>query len=73
MAVARKTMDCRMMPSESKCTVVISGDEDEVLELAVAHAVAAHGHTEGPELRESLRGALRAEEELAAEVAPLSS
>jgi len=65
--VARKTLDCRSMPSDRHCTVVISGEEDEVLELAAAHAVASHGHTDGPELREGLRAGLRDEETLQAE------
>jgi hypothetical protein len=60
-------MDCRIMPSESNCSVVISGEEDEVLELAAAHAVATHGHVDSPELRAELRAALRDEEELQAE------
>jgi len=60
-------MDCRSMPSESNCSVVISGEEDEVLELAAAHAVATHGHVDSPELRAELRAALRDEEELQAE------
>jgi Protein of unknown function (DUF1059) len=60
------TMDCRTVPSETNCTVVITGEENEVLQLAAAHAVATHGHTDGPELREQLRGALRPEEELQA-------
>jgi hypothetical protein len=55
-------MDCRTMPSESNCTVVISGEEDEVLELAAAHAVSSHGHEDGPELREALRTSLRDEQ-----------
>ncbi|MCV2490741.1 DUF1059 domain-containing protein [Geodermatophilus sp. YIM 151500] len=59
--MARKTIDCRRRPSERGCTVVISGEEDEVLELAVAHAVSAHGHTDGPELRDGLRAELRDE------------
>jgi predicted small metal-binding protein len=59
--MARKTMDCRSMPSENNCTVTITGEEDEVLELAAAHAVSAHGHTDTPELRESLKSALRDE------------
>jgi hypothetical protein len=65
--VTRKTVDCRTVPSERNCTVVISGEEDEVLELAAAHAVASHGHDDSPELRESLRAALRDEEQLQAE------
>ncbi len=64
--MARKTIDCRSIPSEKNCTVLISGEEDEVLELAAAHAVASHGHTDDAELREGLRAALRDEEELQA-------
>ena len=65
--MARKSLDCRTIPSERNCTVQISGEEDEVLELAVAHSVAAHGHTDGAELREGLRAALRDEEGLLTE------
>ncbi|MGK5113526.1 MULTISPECIES: DUF1059 domain-containing protein [unclassified Geodermatophilus] len=65
--MARKTMDCRTMPSEKNCTVQISGEEDEVLEIAVAHAISAHGHTDGPELREGVKAGLRDEEALQAE------
>ena len=35
-AVARKTIDCRKVPSGTDCTVTISGEEHEVLDLAVA-------------------------------------
>ncbi|MGR6966708.1 DUF1059 domain-containing protein [Geodermatophilus sp. URMC 61] len=62
--MARKTIDCRMLPSESNCTVFVSGEEDEVLELAVQHAVSVHGHTDDQELRDGLRAALRDEEAL---------
>ena len=62
--MARRTIDCRSMPSESNCTVMISGEEDEVLELAAAHAVAVHGHTDGEELRQGLREAMRDQVEL---------
>lgn len=65
--MARKMIDCRTVPSESNCTVVIAGEEGEVLELAAAHAVASHGHADGPELREGLRAALRDERELQAD------
>ena len=63
----RTMIDCRTVPSDNNCTVVISGEEDEVLELAAAHAVAAHGHTDGPELRAGLREAMRGEAELQAD------
>jgi hypothetical protein len=46
------------MPSERNCSIMISGTEDEVLTLATRHAVEEHGHTDSPELREMLRGAL---------------
>ncbi len=59
--MSRKTIDCRSMPSDSNCTVQISGQEDEVIELAAAHAVAVHGHTDDDDLRSGLRAALRDE------------
>jgi predicted small metal-binding protein len=65
--VARKSLDCRAIASERTCTVQIVGEEDEVIELAVAHAVDAHGHTDGPELRAGLRAAMRDEEGLLTE------
>jgi predicted small metal-binding protein len=62
MAVSvRNYIDCREFPSESNCSLRISGTESEVLTTAVAHAVAKHGHTDTPEFREQLRGALREE------------
>ena len=62
--MARKSIDCRLMPSESSCTVFVSGEEDDVLELAVQHAVSAHGHTDSPELRDQLRAAMGDEQAL---------
>ena len=56
--MARKMVDCRTMPSEINCTLTIAGEEDEVLDAAVAHAVAKHGHEDSPELRESIRAGL---------------
>ncbi len=55
----RKTIDCRTYPSEKGCTLSIEGTEEEVLDAAMAHAVTAHGHTDGPELREKLRSLLK--------------
>jgi predicted small metal-binding protein len=55
----RKMIDCRTMPSEIGCTLTIAGEEEDVLDAAVTHAVDKHGHPGGtPELREQLRGAL---------------
>lgn len=62
--MARKTIDCRSIPSETGCTVTISGEEHEVLELAAAHSVAVHGHTDGEDLRRGLREAMRDEHAL---------
>jgi predicted small metal-binding protein len=47
------------MPNEVGCTLAISADgDDELVEAAVQHAIAIHGHRDGPELREGLRGAI---------------
>jgi len=56
--MTRKMVDCRTMPSESRCTLAIAGTEDEVLDAAVAHAVAKHGHQDTPELRDMIRAGL---------------
>ena len=53
----RKVIDCREYPSDMNCSVALSADSpDELLDIAVAHAVAAHGHNDSPELRAVLRG-----------------
>ena len=56
--MSRMTIDCRAVPSESGCSLTISGEEDEVLRAATAHAIDVHGHTDGEELRAGLRAAL---------------
>ena len=56
----RKFIDCREMPSEMNCTVAISADsDDELVDAAVQHAVAVHGHEDSEELREMVRGGIR--------------
>ena len=57
----RKSIDCRLYPSEKNCTLKISGTEDEVLQAARAHAVSAHGHPDTPELVDQLRALLKNE------------
>ena len=65
--MARKFIDCREYPSEMNCTVFMSADsEAELLEAAVQHAVAVHGHTDTPELRETLRALFKDEAKMAA-------
>jgi predicted small metal-binding protein len=56
--MARKMIDCRKVPNEIGCTLTIAGREDEVLDAAVAHAVAKHGHEDTPDLREMIRSGL---------------
>jgi hypothetical protein len=57
----RKSIDCRLYPSEMHCTLKISGTEDEVLQTAVAHAITVHHHPDTPELTDELRQLLRDE------------
>jgi hypothetical protein len=47
--------DCRRFPSESNCSLVIIGEQDEVARAAAEHAVSVHGHEDTPEFREELR------------------
>lgn len=55
--MARKYIDCREYPSEMNCTLAIAADsEDELLEAAVQHAVAVHGHKDSAEFRQQLKG-----------------
>ena len=56
----RKYIDCREMPSEMNCSIVIAADNDgELLEAAVQHAVAVHAHKDTPELRNQIKTAIR--------------
>lgn len=58
--MGRKYVDCREFPSETKCTVTISADsEKELMEVAVQHAVAVHGHRDTPEFRGQLKQAIQ--------------
>jgi len=53
--MARFYVDCRDYPSEINCTVAISADtKPELVDAAVQHAVAVHGHHDSPQLREQL-------------------
>jgi hypothetical protein len=61
--MARMVMDCRSMPSESNCSLVIIGEADEAVRAAAQHAADVHGHEDTPEFREQLRGTLATESE----------
>lgn len=52
----RKHIDCREFPSEMNCTLALVADgEGELLEAAVQHAVAVHGHKDSAEFRAQLK------------------
>ena len=56
----RKYVDCRSFPSEMNCSIAISADtEGELLEVAVQHAIAVHGHQDTPELRDQIKGIIK--------------
>ena len=56
----RKYVDCREYPSDNKCSLAISADtENEILDVAIPHAVNAHGHKDTPELRDQVRKMIR--------------
>ena len=65
--MGRMMADCRRFPSESNCSLVIIGDEDEVVRAASEHAASVHGHEDGPELRDQVRSFLEPAENYAAE------
>jgi predicted small metal-binding protein len=59
--MGRKVADCRDFPSESGCTLAISGEEEEVVLAATEHAVSVHGHEDTDEVRAWLRENLKDE------------
>ena len=60
-STARFFIDCREFPSENNCSLRISGTQEEVLAAATQHAVSAHQHQDNTDLRNNLRGAIKAE------------
>jgi Protein of unknown function (DUF1059) len=61
--MSRMMADCRRWPSESDCSLVIIGEEDEVVRAAAEHASSVHGHEDTPEMREQLRSFLEPAEQ----------
>jgi predicted small metal-binding protein len=57
----RKYIDCSEFPSDSNCTLKISGTEDEVLPVAAQHAATVHGHEDTPQMRDEIRRLLKDE------------
>lgn len=60
-AKRRVSADCRLYPSEKNCSLYIAGTEEEVLEVALQHAIKSHGHKDTPDLRKQLRSLLKDE------------
>lgn len=60
MAEDPERIDCRLFLAEEPCDIAILG-EDELLNIAVQHAVQDHGYRDTPSLREELRSMLREE------------
>ncbi|UCF30223.1 MAG: DUF1059 domain-containing protein [bacterium] len=58
--MARYYVDCREQPSVSQCSIAISADsKEELLEAAVQHAMAVHGHDDTAELRNEILKGIR--------------
>ncbi len=56
----RRYIDCRDYPSDSQCSITIAADsEDELLEAAVQHAKAVHGHEDSQQFRAQLRQTMK--------------
>ena len=54
--------NCADFPSEQNCQLGImgpSGQKDDLVSAAVAHAIAEHGHVDSAELRDGISGFLR--------------
>jgi hypothetical protein len=71
--MARLMADCRRFPSESNCSLVIIGEENEVVAAAAEHAASVHGHPDTPELREQVHQFLEPAENYTAEPRPQES
>lgn len=57
----RKVIDCRDFPNEIGCTLLISGSQKEVFNIAVRHAVEEHGHKDTRELRKQVKAMMKNE------------
>ncbi len=64
--MSRLMADCRRWPSDNNCSLVIIGEEDEVVLAAAEHAASVHGHEDTAETREQIRQFLEPAEEYVA-------
>ena len=64
--MTRVYIDCREFPSDKNCSVALSANSDtELMEAAVQHAVAVHGHQDTPEFRKQLTSLFKEEAAIA--------
>ncbi|HWD64628.1 MAG TPA: DUF1059 domain-containing protein [Solirubrobacteraceae bacterium] len=68
--MARMMADCRRFPSESNCSLVIIGEEQEVSRAAAEHALSVHGHEDTAEFREEIHRFLEPAENYMFEARP---
>jgi predicted small metal-binding protein len=59
--MSRKVADCRDTPNIVGCTLMISGEEEEVVRAAAEHAISVHGHEDSQQLRDEIRATLKDE------------
>lgn len=71
--MTRMMTDCRRFPSETNCSLVIIGEEDEVARAAADHAIAVHGHPDTAETRAAIRDFLEPAENYTFEARPQES
>jgi hypothetical protein len=57
----RKIIDCRDFPNEIGCTLLISGSQKEVFNIALRHAIEEHGHKDTSELRKQIKAMMKKE------------
>ncbi|WP_328889953.1 DUF1059 domain-containing protein [Streptomyces sp. NBC_00316] len=57
----RKVADSREFPSETKCTLALSGEPEEVVRATSDLAAPVHGHADDRETREQIRAGLQDE------------
>ncbi len=57
----RVIIDCRDFLNEIGCSLLISGNSREVLNVAVRHAVEEHGHKDTTELRKLVKAMMKPE------------
>jgi hypothetical protein len=55
----RYASDCRLMPSEKNCSLYIEGRKDEVMAVAMRHAIDYHGHDDTPELKSEIESGIK--------------